>query len=136
MTEEVYAPVIDAAMTLPLALEQVCRVANSRELFVKGFRQVSSTVMRTQPKFVLLAKDNDEKARAVVDALCRDRNVPVILIDSRMELGKIAGLVSRRDKSKVCPCGVAAVLDYGKNSEGKVVVMSALRDMLSKPVPE
>lgn len=136
MAEEVYAPVIDASMTLPTALEQVCRIANSRELFVKGFRQVSSVVMRKQPKLVLLAKDNDEKASAVIDALCREKNVPVILIESRKELGKIAGLVSRHDKSKVCPCGVAAVLDYGKNSEGKVFVMGVLRDMLSKTAPE
>ncbi|KAL0266092.1 UNVERIFIED_CONTAM: hypothetical protein PYX00_011808 [Menopon gallinae] len=88
--------------------------------------------MRKQPKLVLLAKDQDEKASAVIDALCRERSIPVILIDSRIELGKIAGLVSRHDKSKVCPCGVAAVLDYGKNSEGKVFVMNVLRDMLSK----
>lgn len=132
MADEIYAPIIDSGMTLPLALAQVCAIANSRSLFVKGFRQVSSVVMREHAKFVLLAKDNDETSSAVVSAICRSRDIPVILVDDRKELGRIAGLLEKSDKSKVCPCGVAAVLDYGRNSEGKVLVINALRDMSAK----
>lgn len=129
MAEEVYAPIIDTNLTLPLALAQVCSIARAHSLLRRGFRQVSSIIMREKAKFVLLAKDNDEKSSAIISALCRDREIPIIMVDDRKELGKTVGLLSRSDSSRVCPCGVASVLDYGKNSEGKVVVINALRDI-------
>lgn len=127
--EDIYAPIIDSNLTLPLALESVCSIANSYSLLVKGFRQASSILMRQEAKFVLIAKDNDPRSTEVINAICVEKKVPVIMIDTRAELGKIVGLTSGSEKLRVAPCGVAVLLDYGKNSEGKVIVSNAIRDI-------
>ena len=85
MSEEVYAPVIDTSMTYKQALTEVCTISKSHLLLTCGFRQVSSILMREKVKFLLLAKDNEPNASLIINALCKEKCVPVISIDSRRE---------------------------------------------------
>ncbi|KAM0686761.1 40S ribosomal protein S12 [Conglomerata obtusa] len=130
MAEEIYAPIIDTQMTLSDAFAQTCRIAKVNETLKKGFRQVTKTILRKQAKVVVLAKDYPDNLSAIIIGLAKQKDIPIIRIDSATDIGKIVGFVKQRDGEivKILKCGTFAITDFVNESEGKYFIENVLRD--------
>jgi len=59
---------------------------------VIGIKQVTKVVTRGAAKTVFIAQDTEERIREPLEALCQEKNVPVIKVESMKELGKSCGI--------------------------------------------
>ena len=57
-----------------------------------GFKQVMRALDENRAKKIFLADDCDEKMKATVAAMCKEKEVPVFFVDSMDELGKRCGI--------------------------------------------
>merc|ERR1712141_816141 len=78
-----------------------------------------------------LAENCDEKEyKKLVQALCQEHQIPLIKVDSNMQLGEWAGLC-KLDKDgkarKVVKCSSAVVRDWGKESPALDIVKEYIK---------
>ncbi|MCR4420511.1 MAG: ribosomal L7Ae/L30e/S12e/Gadd45 family protein [Clostridia bacterium] len=67
------------------------RLRQARKRIV-GTKQTTKAVQRNQVKVVYVAADAEEKVVGPLLALCKEKNVEVITVDSMAELGKACGI--------------------------------------------
>ncbi|KAG0418676.1 40S ribosomal protein S12 [Dictyocoela roeselum] len=126
---EVYAPIINPEMTIEDALSQVCRVSLAENKLVRGARQTSKALLKNKAKVVLLANDMPKDYLTIITFLAKNSNVPVIKIDDSKALGELVGLkkVNIHNNFKIGKCGCACILDFVRNTEGRIMVEQMLR---------
>ncbi|KAG0434453.1 40S ribosomal protein S12 [Dictyocoela muelleri] len=126
---EVYAPIINPEMSIEDALSQVCRVSLAENKLIRGARQTSKALLKKKAKVVLLANDMSKDYQTVITFLAKNSNVPVIKIDDSKILGELVGFkkVTIKDVVKVAKCGCACIVDFVRNTEGRVMIESMLR---------
>ena len=101
---------------------EVVEAAKTTGKIKKGVNETTKAVERGVAKLVLVAKDvNPSEIILHLEPLCNEKNIPLVEVSSKEELGTAAGL-------SVSTAAVA-VLDEG---EGKRV----LKDILIKLKPE
>merc|ERR1712166_1071460 len=88
---------------------------------VKGLNEVCKCIYRKEAVLCVLATDwEDPKYTKLVDALAKVNNVPLIQVDSRLELGEWLGHC-KYDKEgaarKVKGTSSIAIKNYGEESE-------------------
>ena len=91
------------------------------------FRRCSKALDRGAARLCILAKDcdNDEYTR-LVQALCSENNVPLIMADEGKKLGEWVGLASFSEDATVrksVRCSVAVVTDFGEETAALNIVM-------------
>ncbi|HOO22100.1 MAG TPA: ribosomal L7Ae/L30e/S12e/Gadd45 family protein [Clostridia bacterium] len=64
----------------------------SRNNLLAGYRQVVRGLTGGRLKYVVIASDTDSGMKEELIALCRDKNVPCRMGDTRAETGKMLGL--------------------------------------------
>jgi len=101
---------------------EVVEAAKTTGKIKKGVNEATKAVERGVAKLVLVAKDvNPSEVIMHLEPLCREKNIPLVEVTSKEELGTAAGL-------SVATAAVA-VVDEG---EGK----KALKDIVMKLKPE
>lgn len=101
---------------------EVVEAAKTTGKIKKGVNEATKAIERGIAKLVLVAKDvNPAEVVMHLAPLCREKNIPLIEVPSKEELGTAAGLA--------VPTAAVAVVDEG---EGK----KALRDIILKFKPE
>ena len=95
--------------------------------FTLSFVRCSKALDRGAARLCILAKDcdNDEYTR-LVQALCSENNVPLIMADEGKVLGEWVGLASYSDDATVrksVRCSVAVITDFGEETAALNVVM-------------
>lgn len=84
----------------------------------KGTNEVTKAVERSVAKIVFVAKDvNPPEVVMHLEPLCRDKNIPLLSVPSKEELGAAAGL----NVPTVC----VAIVEEGEAKE-------SIRDLLKK----
>jgi large subunit ribosomal protein L7Ae len=101
---------------------EVVEAAKTTGKIKKGVNEATKAVERGVAKLVLIAKDvNPSEIVMHLEPLCNEKNIPLVEVSSKEELGTAAGLA--------VPTAAVAVVDEG---EGKRV----LKDILLKLKPE
>jgi small subunit ribosomal protein S12e len=134
MEEELaYAPAIESEMTLPEALMKVCRVSRTYCKLFKGARECVKKLQAGDAILVLLAKDSEPRVAELVKVYAMKRKVPIISIDTRAELAKIAGQekINSNEKTKHKNCCVAIIQDFCEPTPERAFVESILRSGLA-----
>ncbi|KAL7670347.1 hypothetical protein ACOME3_005284 [Neoechinorhynchus agilis] len=86
-----------------------------------GLRQVVKMLDRRQGLFCILAKNCDHQGiTSLVQALCKEHGVKLLMVDDNKKLGEWAGLCKfdREGKArKVRACSVLLIMDHGVENE-------------------
>lgn len=124
MTEEVYAPIINEDMTVTDALNQVCKISRAENKLLRGARQTSKALMRNKAKLVILSNDAQKEYKEIITFLAKKSNIPIIKVDDGKILAEIVGLkrVNVKDIEKMSKCCCACIVDYVRNSEGRIMI--------------
>ncbi len=101
---------------------EVVEAAKTTGKIRKGVNEATKAIERGSAKLVLIAKDvNPAEITMHMQPLCKEKNIPLVEVSSKEELGTAAGLA--------VPTAAVAVVDEG---EGKKI----LKDILLKLKPE
>lgn len=113
---------MEASKELQEKALEVVEAAKATGKIRKGVNEATKAIERGIAKLVLVAKDvNPAEVVMHLAPLCKEKNIPLIEVPSREELGTAAGLA--------VPTAAVAVIDEG---EGK----KALKDIILKFKPE
>lgn len=114
------APVVSAEIDLPSALREVMKKAAIVDGLCRGLREAVKALDRKEAQFAILAKDCDEQAyKKLIHALCKTHQIPLIEVDSKLELGELAGLAKRDATGEVrkrVKCSCAVIRNFGDDS--------------------
>ena len=129
---EAGAPAAEAAapMDLMTALGEVMKKAMVHDGLARGLREAVKALDRRDAKFCVIAEDCDEPSYSrLIDALCKQHNIPVLKVPNKEVLGDLAGLYKlRRDGTKAhkTTCSCVVVRNFGEESQATAVVVQAL----------
>ena len=119
-------------------LQKVLASAEINNFLVRGIRQSCQAMesnfgddFSKRAALCVLAKDvNNQDYQKLVRALAKDRNVPLLEVDSRKDLGQWSGLCKydQTDTArKIRPCGVVVITQFPADQEAAAeIIMQAL----------
>lgn len=107
-----YEPIVETELTLPKALAKVCKVSRTHCMLLKGSKETVKKIITGPIEFLMLAKDAEPRIWAIVDKAAKKNGIPIIPVESQVELGKIVDTESSGEKAMIKKCCVAAVQDY------------------------
>lgn len=95
------------------------------------FIRCAKALDRGSARLCILARDcdNDEYTR-LVQALCAENNVPLVMADEGKELGAWVGLAKLAEDltvRKSVRCSVAVVTDFGEETPALTVVLNYIK---------
>lgn len=113
------------------ALKEVLKKALVFDGLRRGLHESAKALDRRDARLCILAKDcdNDEYVK-LVQALCAEGEVPLIMADSGTELGEWVGLAKLNSDGtvrKAVRCSVAAVTDFGEESAALTTVLNYVK---------
>lgn len=123
-------PAIEA-MTEQEALQQVLKKALVHDGLSRGLHEAARALDRRTGRLCVLAKDCDEPAYvSLIQALCSQHNISIMMVDSREDLGSWAGLAkldAEGNPAKVVRCSCCVVNEFGEDSEALNVLLEKLK---------
>ncbi|CBK21201.2 uncharacterized protein [Blastocystis hominis] len=132
MAEEA-APVINEPvnvqpeMDIMTAVREVLKNALHHEGLQRGLRLAVKALDRNVAQICFLAEDCDESSYTrLIEALCQERQVPLIKIPEGKTLGEWCGLCkidSEGKPRKVLRCSSAVITDFGEDTPALGVVL-------------
>ncbi len=114
------------------ALKQVLKTSLIHDGLRRGLHESAKALDRGNARLCILAKDcnNDEYTR-LVQALCTEGNVHLIMADEGKELGEWVGLAKLNADltvRKAVRCSVAVITDFGVSSAALDVVLNYVKE--------
>jgi len=110
-------------MTLETALKRQLHLSLTVEGLSRGLREVIKAIESQSAKVCILAKDCQNKEyKELVTALCKQRNINLIHVEQRKELGLWCGLGKIEEDGKigkVVGCSSCTINDWGGQTEAK-----------------
>ena len=102
------------------ALKQVLKTALVHDGLRRGLHESAKALDRGAARLCILAKDcNNDEYTKLVQALCAEGNVHLIMADEGKELGEWVGLAKLAEDGtvrKAVRCSVAVITDYGQDT--------------------
>lgn len=131
VAEEVVAEETPAELSVVDALKEVLKKALVFDGLRRGLHESAKALDRGAARLCILAKDcdNDEYTR-LVQALCNENSVPLIMADEGKELGAWCGLAKLAEDAtvrKAVRCSVAVVTDFGEETPALNVVLNYVK---------
>lgn len=125
---------------MPSALRQVLRESLYVDGLSRGIDEAARALDKKKGKLCVLAKDCEEATyKKLVEALCKEHEVPLVKVDDKKALGEMAGLC-KIDKDgnarKVVQCSCVVVREFGKDTPGMDYLFSQLRKTEDNVVEE
>jgi len=103
------------------AIRLVLKNAMFTDGVVRGLHEVSKAIEAGRAQVVFLNEACDEGSyKKLVEALCEEKQIPIVNCPSAKELGEWAGLCSldaEGNPKKVVGASAVAVIDYGEETE-------------------
>lgn len=85
--------VVTEEITTTSAIKEVLKNARGRGSLVRGLHEVAKTIESGNAKLVFLAENCDEPAyKKLIQALAKEKGIPLVLVADKKELGEMAGL--------------------------------------------
>jgi small subunit ribosomal protein S12e len=114
---EVEAEEEEKEMDIHTAISGVLKQSSFVNGLCRGLNESAKAIDQGKAKITFLAKDCDEaNYKKLINGLCREKNIPIIEVDSRVDLGQWAGLCkydvdgNARGACK-CSCVVVTKID-------------------------
>lgn len=125
------AEISSGGMDIPSALKHVLRESQYVDGLARGIDEAARALDKKMGKLCVLAKDCEEATyKKLVEALCKEHEVPLVKVDDKKVLGEMAGLC-KIDKDatprKVVQCSCVVVKAFGKDTPGKDYLFSQLK---------
>jgi small subunit ribosomal protein S12e len=118
-------------MTETEALQQVLKKALVHDGLARGLHEAARSLDRRSGRLCVLAKDCDEPAYVnLIQALCNQHTISIMMVDSREELGQWAGLAkidAEGNVVKTVRCSCVVVNEFGEDSEALNVLLEKLK---------
>merc|ERR1711945_58847 len=122
--------------TIEDAIEDVLMHAIHVGGVVRGIHQACKAIetpnQARKAKVVFLSEAvEEEQYKQVVEALCKEKNIPCLKVKDSKELGRWAGLCKldlEGNARSIVPTGVVCITDYGIMKEGYQVLQKHLLD--------
>ena len=114
------------------AIKSVIKKSQANDGLVKGLNEVLKALDRKQALIAVLATDcEDARYKKFVTAMAKAGGIPLIEVDSRMDLGEWLGLCQYdKDGSakKVKGTSSVAIKSYGEETEALSFVMNYIKE--------
>ena len=118
------------------ALQEVLKNALVRDGLRRGLHECTKALDRRSARLCCLASNcENEEYKRLIQALCEESKVPLIMVDEGDQLGEWVGLAKVRDNGgdkeirKVVRCSCAVVTDFGIESAAATRVMDYVKSM-------
>mmetsp|Transcript_19244 Transcript_19244/g.34804 ORF Transcript_19244/g.34804 Transcript_19244/m.34804 type:complete len:139 (-) Transcript_19244:1230-1646(-) len=128
MSENVeVAPVAEVAapaepMDLNTSIQLVLKKSLAHDGLCRGLHETVRALEKGQAQIAFLAEDSDQpEYKKLIEALCKERSVPLLTVPSRKQLGQLCGLCQideAGEARKVVSCTAAVITNFGDESEG------------------
>ena len=110
----------EAVVDLSTAIRKVLKIARSRDGIVRGIHEVVKSLETQKAKVCFLAASvNDANYKKLIEALCKEKHIPLVEVPDNKSLGEWAGLC-KIDKDgeprKVVGASCVAVTDFAEES--------------------
>lgn len=129
--EEVVVASEESEMNVIDALKLVLKKSLIFDGLRRGLHECVKSLDRGSARLCILAKDCDnEEYKKLVQALCAENGVHLIMADSGAEIGEWCGLAKLDAEKNVrkCPkCSVAVVTDFGEETAALNVVLNYVK---------
>lgn len=118
-------------MSVPEALKHVLRESLFADGLARGIDESARALDKKKGKMCVLAKDCEEATYTkLVEALCKEHEVPLVKVDDKKVLGEMAGLckIDKDGKArKVVQCSCVVVSDFGKDTPARDYLFTQLK---------
>mmetsp|Transcript_4827 Transcript_4827/g.7318 ORF Transcript_4827/g.7318 Transcript_4827/m.7318 type:complete len:135 (+) Transcript_4827:84-488(+) len=119
-----------ADMSVPDALKNVLKKALMFDGLRRGLHECIKHLDGNTARLCCLAADCDNpEITKLIRALCKENGTHIIMVKTRQQLGILTGLCkidSTGEPTKIVPCSVAVVLDFGIESHSLTVLTEHL----------
>jgi len=114
-------------ITTTFAIKEVLKNARGRGSLVRGLHEVAKTIESGNAKLVFLAENCDEPAyKKLIQALAKEKGIPLVLVADKKELGEMAGLC-KIDKDgnarKVVKASSVVVSNFGDENSASLAFL-------------
>eukprot|EP01038_Epipyxis_sp_PR26KG_P011494 gene11494-15397_t len=127
--EVVEAPVVE--LSFKDALKEVLKKALIFDGLRRGLHECAKALDRGSARLCILAQDCDNaEYKKLVQALCTESGVHLIMADAGTEIGEMVGLAKINPDGtvrKAVRCSVAVVTDFGEESAALNVVLEFVK---------
>lgn len=137
---EAPAPVVaDAAPSAPMdineALQQVLKAALVVDGLARGLNETATALDKRQAHLCVLAENCDEPSyKKLIQALCTEHGIPIVMVDDNKALGVWSGLCkidAEGKPRKVIRTSSVAVRDWGKEGPAHDFVQEYIKSQKS-----
>ena len=113
------------------AVRKVLKNAMYTDGVVRGLHQVTKAIDGGHAQVVFLSEScNEAVYKKLIEALCHEKNVNLMTVPDKMQLGEWCGLCkidAEGNATAVVKCSAAAIRDFGEETEGLAIVQASLK---------